>query len=94
MLPKDNVAQCARGRTPHFTKQPSDAAVRLKALGGKNMSLPRPEENGCVISVHHCQSQSPAQLADPSVLEARARDGRIGRCWEAARDVWREGGLK
>jgi hypothetical protein len=47
------------------------------------MSPPRPEENGWVISVHHCQSQFPAQLddglADPRGCDERASDGRIRR---------------
>ncbi len=79
LLPKANVAQCGRGLTPHVTKQLSDAAVKLNALGGKNISPPRPEEKGCVISVHHCQSQVPEQLAGSLVLENRARDGSMGR---------------
>ena len=48
------------------------------------MSPPRPEENGCVISVHHCQSLVPAQLADPRERDERASDGRMGRRVERA----------
>ena len=94
MLPKDSVAQRSRGRTPHALRQPSDAALKLKALGGKIISPPRPEENGCVISVHHCQSQLPAQLADPLEWEASESDGRIVRSRGCAGEEREDGGLK
>ena len=95
LLPKANVAQCGRGLTPHVMKQPSDAAARLNELGGKNMSPPRPEEKGCVISVHHCQSQVPEQLAGSLVLEKRAGDGSMGRSVAGgAEEEGSSGGLK
>jgi hypothetical protein len=34
LLPNASVAQRSRGRTPHAAKQASDAAARLKGLGG------------------------------------------------------------
>lgn len=94
LLPNDSVAQRGRGRTPQVLKQPSDAVVKLKAVGGKNMSPPRPDEKGCVISVHHCQSQFPAQLEDSRGREGRAGAGRMRRKKESEGEEEEKGGLK